>query len=140
MYKLLAAFNGMLIAFMVLSNGIMVEYFGNTPAVLANHFIGLIVIASILVVTKEKWISLKGIPLFYLLGGVTGIATVYYTNLSFLALGATITLMLSMVGRIVTSTVIDHFGLMGMAKHPFYPQKIIGLFLMLIGLVLIIIS
>ena len=138
MYKTLAAFAGMLVAIMVLANGILTEYIGNTPAVLFVNGTGLICMILIVLITKEQWKSIKGIHLFYLFGGVTGIVTVYATNISFLALGATVTLMVSMIGRIVTSTIIDHFGLMGMDKYPFKPVKLIGLSIMAIGLILII--
>lgn len=138
MYKPFAVINGLLISLMILSNGLMTEVLTNTPAVLLIHLTGLVCIGSVILVTRQKWISLKGIPVFYLLGGLTGLATVYITNISFIALGATVTLMLSMIGQIATSTVIDHYGLMGMKKHPFHPAKLIGLTLMMLGLMLIV--
>lgn len=138
MYKSLAAISGMLVAIMVLANGILTEYIGNTPGVVFVNATGLFTMVLIFTLTKEKWQSIKGIHFFYLLGGVTGIITVYATNVSFLALGATVTLMVSMVGRIITSTLVDHFGLFGMTKYPFKPSKLIGLGIMIVGLVLII--
>lgn len=140
MYKSLALLNGAIIAAMILSNGIMVEHLGNTPSVLLNHMIGLTTIVIIYIATKTKWVPLRGIPFFYLCAGLTGLVTVWATNVAFLALGATITLMLSMFGRLVTSAVIDHYGLMGMNRYPVHPAKFIGLFLMVIGVVLIVIG
>lgn len=134
MYKLLAAGGGMMLAIMILSNNMMVLALGNEPAVVINHIVGLITISIILLMTKERRRSMKGIPLFYLLGGVTGVGTVFFTNASYIALGATITLMLSMIGRIVTSTVIDHYGLMSRPRYPFNRRKAIGLLLMAVGL------
>jgi len=138
MYKSLATFTGMLVAIMVLANGILTEYIGNTPSVVFVNGTGFICMTLIVLITKEKWKSIKGIHFFYLLGGVTGIVTVYATNASFIALGATVTLMVSMIGRIVTSTIIDHFGFMGMDKYPFKPIKLVGLTIMTIGLILIV--
>lgn len=138
MYKFLAAISGMLVAIMVLANGILTEYIGNTPSVVFVNAIGLIAMLVIIIATKEQWRTLKGINFFYILGGVTGIVTVYATNVSFLALGATVTLMISMFGRIITSSIIDHFGLMGMDKYPFKPAKLIGISIMTIGLILIV--
>jgi len=138
MYKSLAAISGMLVAIMVLANGILTEYIGNTQSVVFVNATGLITMVLFFIITREKLHSVKGIHFFYLLGGVTGIVTVYATNVSFLALGATITLMISMVGRIVTSSLIDHFGLMGMNKYPFKPVKLIGLGIMVVGLLLIV--
>ncbi len=139
MYKVLAILNGSVIALMILSNGIMVTYLGNTPAVLLNHAIGLFFALLLFMGTEYKWKPLKGIPFFNLAAGLTGLYTVFMSNISFLAVGATLTLMLSMFGRILTSTVIDHFGLMGMKKYSFKPTKLIGLGFMVIGVILIVI-
>ncbi len=140
MYKSLALGNGALIALMILSNGLMVEILGNTPATVINHIIGLTAALIFFIVTGSRWTSLKGIPIFYLLAGVTGLMTVYMANIAFLALGATITLMLSMFGRLVASSVIDHYGLMGMKQYPFEPLKFVGLGLMTLGVVFIVIG
>ena len=138
MYKSLAMFNGGIIAVMIFSNGIMTEHLGNIPAVLLNHIIGLASALLLFYVTKTKWHSLKGIPLFYLTAGVTGLITVSFTNIAFLSLGATVTLMLSMFGRLASSAVIDHFGLMGMKPCPFHPAKVLGLLLMVLGIAFIV--
>ncbi len=138
MYKSLAMINGMLITIMILSNGLMVEIFGNTPSVLANHLIGLTAICIVITATKEKWVPLKGIPLFFLIGGITGIANVYLTNISFLTLGATVTVMLSMVSQMMSSTVIDHYGFFGRTKYPFIPQKLIGISMIVAGMLMVI--
>lgn len=140
MYRSLGTLNGMVIAIMILSNSIMMMAIGNTPSVLLNHMIGLLSISVVLIITKEKWISIKGIHLLYLTGGLTGIISIYFTNVAFVALGATLTLMLSMVGRIITSTIIDHFGLMGMKRYPFKPVKLVGIALMLAGIAFIILD
>ncbi len=140
MYKSLSLGNGALIALMILSNGLMVEILGNTPATVINHILGLTAALIFFIVTGSRWTSLKGIPIFYLLAGVTGLMTLYMSNIAFLALGATITLMLSMFGRLVASSVIDHYGLMGMKKYPFKPLKFVGLGLMTLGVVLIVIG
>ncbi len=140
MYISLGTLNGIIIALMILSNSIMMAAIGNTPSVVINHLIGLVTILTVVLLTKEKWRSIKGINPIYLAGGITGLVSIYFTNIAFVALGATLTLMLSMVGRIATSSIIDHFGLMGMKVYPFKPIKLIGILLMAGGLIFIIIS
>lgn len=140
MYKSFSLITGGIVAVMILSNAVMMNAVGNIQSVLLNHLIGLCVIVLLMVITKTKWHSIKGIPFFYILGGVTGILTVAFTNIAFVGLGATIVLMLSTVGRITTSSVIDHFGLMGRKKYPVRPVKFIGLILMLLGLVFIVLG
>lgn len=136
----LAVANGIVLALMIFANGLLVENLGNTPATLLIHIIGLITIGSIILITKEKWISLKGISPIFLLGGVTGIANVYLLNISFLASGATTTLLLSAIGQIAASTGVDHFGLFGMDRYPFNPKKILGLAVIMVGLILVVLS
>lgn len=140
MYKSMALINGMLISVMILSNGLMVEVLTNTPSVVINHLIGLSIISIIFFLSKESWVSLKKIPYLYLFGGLSGLVTVYFTNISFLLLGATLTLMISMVGRIGLSLIVDHFGLLGMKKYPFRPAKIVGILFMATGIIIIILS
>lgn len=138
MYKSLSFATGGVVAVMVLSNAVMMNAIGNVPSVVLNHIIGFCFALTLMLVTKTKFKSLKGIPFFYLLGGITGIMTVAFYNIAFIYLGATIVLMLSTVGRIATSSIIDHYGLMGRNKYPLKPIKLIGLIMMMIGLALII--
>lgn len=140
MYKLISFIQGAIIAIMILSNGLMASAIGNPYAIVLNHLIGLTTIGFVVIATKNKWLSLKGIPLLYLTGGLTGLVTVYATNIAFIGLGATLTLMIGMVSRIISSLVIDHFGLMGNQKYRFVPPKLIGVGLMTVGLVIIVLS
>ncbi len=138
MYKTYSLFTGMIVSIMILSNALLVKAVGNFTGTLLIHCIGLSFAVLLFLVTKTKFKSLKGIPLIYLLGGATGYLTVYFANVSFLNLGATVTLMLSMFGQITTSTIIDHYGFLGMNKYPFRKSKLIGLALMLGGVALIV--
>ncbi len=138
MYKTYSFITGAIIAVMLLSNSLMMKAVGNVSAILAIHIIGFIGAIVLTLVTKTKPKSLKNIPIIYLLGGFTGYFTVFIANIAFSTLGATITLMLSMFGQIVTSTVIDHYGLLGMERFPFRKSKLIGMALMICGVALIV--
>lgn len=138
MYKILAVIVGSITSFMILSNGLLTDSLGNTPALIFIHITGLLGSIVLFTLKKEHWQSLKNLPVLYLFGGSVGTVMVYLTNLSFLAIGVTITLVLSLVGRIIASTVIDHFGLLGMEKYPFVKQKIIGLLCITLGVVCIV--
>lgn len=138
MYKSLSFISGMLIAVMIFANAVMMNHIGNIPSVVINHLIGLFIMTALMYITKTQWVSLKGIPVFYLMGGISGILTVTFTNIAFIELGATIALLLSTFGRIAGSTLIDHFGLMGRKRYPIKPIKLIGLTLMLLGTIVLI--
>lgn len=140
MYKILALFTGSAITLLVLSNAIMSASVGNPLAIVLNHVIGLFCAVILLVSTATKPKSLKNINIVYLLSGVTGFFTVLFANISFMELGATITLMIMMTGQIIASSTIDHFGILGMEKYPFSKYKLLGIFLMLLGVSLIILG
>ncbi len=138
MYKTYSFIIGAVIAIMILSNTIMMKAVGNFAALVLINVIGLISAIILMLYKKSYPLKLKGIPWFYLIGGFTGCITVFMSNISFVTLGATLTLMLATFGQIITSTTIDHFGLLGMKKYPFRKSKVIGLSLMIIGITFII--
>ncbi len=138
MYKASSFLAGVLLALMTLSYSIITHATGNFAGFIVIHIGALLGAVLLFLLTRSKFISIKGIPLIFLLGGVTGYLAVYFTNQSFLALGATITLMLSVFGQMVASTIIDHYGLLGMKKFPFDKKKLIGLGFMLCGVALIV--
>ncbi len=140
MNKTYAFFTGIVIAVMLLVNSIMTKAVGNFAGIVMIHLVGLIGAALILLLTKTEIKSLKGISFVYLFGGTTGFFTVYFANLSFINLGATLTLMLTMFGQILMSTIVDHYGLLGMEKFPFNKWKLSGIALMIIGVVLIVLG
>ena len=39
-------------------------------------------------------------------------------------------------GQLVFSSLVDHFGLFGLTKYEFNPKKLVGLFIVLVGLVI----
>ncbi|NLK43666.1 MAG: EamA-like transporter family protein, partial [Tissierellia bacterium] len=57
-------------------------------------------------------------------------------NICFSNLGASLTLSLGVFGQLLLSSVIDHFGLMGMDVYKFQPKKLIGFSIILIGIVI----
>ncbi len=140
MYKTYSFIIGAVIAVMILSNTIMMKAIGNFAALVLINVIGLISALILMLYKKSYPLKLKGIPWFYLVGGLTGCLTVFMSNISFVTLGATLTLMLATFGQIVTSSTIDHFGLLGMEKYPFRKSKLIGIAFMLLGVILIILG
>ncbi len=138
MYKLYSFLTGIILAMMILSHSILTSATGNFAGFLLIHIIALTSSLILFLATRSKFKSLKSIPVIFLLGGVSGYFGIYIVNLGFVKLGATITLMLSMFGQILASTIIDHYGLLGMEKFPFNKKKIIGIVFMLMGVAFIV--
>ena len=71
------------------------------------------------------------------LGGIFGALFVAIVAWAARDLGAVFTLTLVIVGQLVTSTVLDHYGLMGFQQQTASPIKIAGCALLLVGAYLI---
>lgn len=136
MYYLLSLIAGTLLAFMVSSNGIVGEAAGNYASSVIIHFIGLVAVIIILFVQKAKFKNLRSIPLWMYSAGLVGIVTVLFTNLTYTALGVSLTVALGLLGQSVTSILIDHFGLFGLPISRFDTKKILGFVIILSGIII----
>ncbi|HEK9099957.1 TPA: DMT family transporter [Bacillus pseudomycoides] len=135
MYNLLSIIIGALIAIMIPLNGILSEITGNYMSSVLIHIVGLFAIVIVLLASKSKLRMQKGIPLYLYSAGAIGVFTVLFSNISFTALGVSITIALSLLGQSVSSIIIDHFGLLGMKVVKFEKKKIFGLLLISSGIV-----
>ena len=135
MYNLLSIIIGAFIAIMIPLNGILSEMTGNYTSSVMIHSVGLVAIVIVLLVSKSKLHMQKGIPLYLYSAGAIGVFTVLFSNISFTALGVSITIALSLLGQSVSSIIIDHFGLLGMKVVKFEKKKMFGLLLISSGIV-----
>lgn len=138
MYKALAIWNGILIALMVSFNGMLAGAIGNSEALILIHLIGLIGTSIIFIIKRQKFVSYKGLPLYLFLAGAIGIFNVTFNNLCFIELGAALTLGLCLFGQLLASSVIDHFGLLGVKVNPLNVKKLAGIVIMGIGIIIMI--
>lgn len=130
----ISVFTGIILAIMISLNGQVSNIFGNYASSVIIHFIGLIGIILVLIFTKSKIQNLKGIPFYMFTGGLIGILTVLFTNTSFIGLGVSLTVSLSLLGQLVTSLIIDHFGYFNMPVVEFDKKKILGLVIIIAGI------
>ncbi|MFL0488184.1 MULTISPECIES: DMT family transporter [Bacillus] len=135
LYNFLSVFIGVLIAIMLPLNGILSEMIGNYTASVVIHLVGLIAVVFVLILNKNKIHFEKGIPLYLYSAGAIGVFTVLFSNISFSALGASITIALSLLGQSIASIVIDHFGLLGMKVAKFEKKKLVGLLFISSGII-----
>ncbi|KFN03479.1 DMT family transporter [Bacillus clarus] len=135
MYNFLSVFIGALIAIMIPLNGILSEMIGNYTASVVIHLVGLLAVVIVLLINKNKIRFEKGIPLYLYSAGAIGVFTVLFSNISFSALGASITIALSLLGQSIASIIIDHFGLLGMKITKFEKKKLIGLLFISSGII-----
>lgn len=130
----ISVFTGIILAIMISLNGQVSNIFGNYASSVIIHFIGLIGIILVLIFTKSKIQNLKGIPFYMFTGGLIGILTVLFNNASFIGLGVSLTVSLSLLGQLVTSLIIDNFGYFNMPVVEFDKKKILGLVIIIAGI------
>lgn len=136
MYKFYAIIIGALISIMVSFNGILDGYLGNYLSVLVIHIVGLLSVSIILLWRREKPILGKGVPYYLYSGGAIGILLVLVNNICFSNLGASLTLSLGVFGQLLLSSIIDHYGLLGMEVYKFQKKKIVGFAIILTGIII----
>lgn len=76
-------------------------------------------------------------PKWKLFVGVLGALYIFITILSIPKIGAAPTIVAAIVGQVIMSLIIDHFGLFGTEEHPINFSRASGFFLLLFSLFLI---
>lgn len=130
----ISVLTGVILAIMVSLNGGVSSASGNYTSSVIIHFVGLIGIIAVLFITKSKLKNLKGIPFYSFTGGLIGILTVLFTNTSFASLGVSLTVSLALLGQLVTSIIVDHFGYFNLPVNKFNKKKILGFIIIIIGI------
>ena len=139
MYKSAGVLVGLLIAIMVTINGTLAGVVGDYAATVVIHFIGLLLISIILIAKKLKIRVEKQIPLYWFSGGAIGAFMIIFNNMSFSHLGVSLTLALGLVGQLIASAVIDHYGLFGLNVSKFKKEKMIGFITIFAGITIMVI-
>lgn len=125
---------GAIVSVMILFNGTLSNALGNLISTVIIHFVGLLSVILVLIISKTKFKFQKGIPFYLYSAGAIGVLTVVLTNLSFAELGVSLTLALGLFGQSIFSIFIDHYGLFGMKIIKFNRKKLIGLSIITIGI------
>lgn len=136
MYQLLTFISGILTAIMVSFNGGLSEVYGIYLATVIIHVVGSFFALIIKILRKDQ----KGLfnygPKWIYLGGVIGVSTTVFANIAYGNISMTSIIALGLLGQLVTSLIVDRFGLMGMEKRPFQPTSLIGLLFSLGGVLI----
>ena len=81
--------------------------------------------------------QLKATPAFYFSGGVYGV--IFVTAILMLAprIGIANTLVATIIGQLIVSVILDHFGLFGLMRHPVNGFRLLGCAGLMVSLYLI---
>ncbi|MGC8603169.1 MAG: DMT family transporter [Desulfomonilaceae bacterium] len=117
-------------------------YVSGGPSIAAtiSFIVGTLGLMAYVLVTGAVWPSLKiliDIPWWMLTGGFLGAILVLFSIILAPKLGATTTLGLIVAGQMITSLILDNFGLVGYQEHPINIWRVLGVALLLGGVVLV---
>ena len=134
--NILALVIGALISVMISFNSGLEGYVGSTYSVVIIHAVGLIAILIVAAIKKEKIVIKEAIPFYLFLGGIFGVMLTLVNIITIGVIGVALTTALAVFGQLVFSSLVDHFGLFGLTKYEFNPKKLVGFFIVLVGLVI----
>lgn len=107
---------------------------------LISFLVGTIGLLLFMLVTRATWSDLKGgfqLPWYYWIGGLLG--AVYVAAIIILTpkLGVALTFGLTVAAQMVFSIIMDHYGWLGVPTSPINWLRVLGVFLVIVGVVLI---
>lgn len=136
MYNLMSILIGALIAIMSSFNSTLSIYTGNYTSSVIIHSVGLIGTIIIMKILKHKITFNKNLSLFLYSAGIIGVFTLLFNNITFVTLGASLTIALGLLGQTLSSIIIDHFGFLDVNVVKFNKKKIISLSIITLGIVI----
>ncbi|HEV7918972.1 MAG TPA: DMT family transporter [Solirubrobacterales bacterium] len=113
---------------------------GSFPAATISFATGLLLLATIAFVAGGGFSKLgdASIPWYYFVGGLLGAAYVTTVLVTVRTLGAGGVTAATITGQLTTAVIIDHFGVLGLTKHPITATRMAGVLLLGIGMYLIV--
>jgi transporter family-2 protein len=137
---LLAVIGGVLLAVQAPTNAILGKASGS-PIIAAflSFLIGTIALGAVVAVTSGKLFapSLKQVPWYAWLGGFYGAFFVAVAAFGAPRVGMGVLLTAAVAGQLAAALVLDHYGLLGLDRHPVNLTRAAGLLLVLVGAVLV---
>jgi len=138
LFTVIAGANGILLGICRLINASLGMRIGSMRGSLVNHFVGAIFAGILLVIGMGKGgLHITGVPSQYFLGGCLGVFVVYINNYAIPYIGATLVVVLMITFQLLTSLVIDHFGLFGAEIIELNSIRLIGIVVLICGAILV---
>jgi transporter family-2 protein len=138
---LLTAFTGGLVALQAPINSVLGRSIGTWQAAFVSFAIGtvaLAIIASLATGGLSQVGGVRDVSLVYLTGGLLGAAYVTSILVTVRTLGAGGVVAATIAGQLAVSVVVDHFGLIGVAKQPITFARVAGVALLGLGTYLVV--
>jgi transporter family-2 protein len=137
---LFAVIGGALLAIQAPTNALLGKASGS-PIVAAfiSFLVGTIALGAAVAATSGRLFdpSLKQVPWYAWVGGFYGAFFVAVAAFGAPRVGVGVLLTAAIAGQLAAALVLDHYGLLGLARHPVNLTRALGLVLVLVGAVLV---
>ena len=131
---ILAILAGTIVTIMNVFNGQLSNQVGVYLSTVIIHLVGLFTLIIIMIIKKQKISFQNHIPLILYTGGMIGVFTVFCNVMSISTIGAALVTALGLLGKMLTSLVLEYKGWLGAKKRTLTFQKVISLVLVMIGI------
>jgi transporter family-2 protein len=142
LYFVLAFVAGMALTIQVGINSTLRRGLGNPwMATLVSFLVGTVGLALFLLLMRTSLptkTAIASVPAWAWFGGLVGAFYVATTVIAGPRLGSATLLALVVLGQLLASLVIDHYGWIGFPEHPLSTQRILGAILLFSGVLLIV--
>jgi len=138
---LLTAVTGGFIALQAPINSVLGRSVGNLQAAAVSFTVGTLVLILIAGLAGGGFGALgevRGLPLYYLTGGILGAAYVTCALVMVRSLGAGGVVAATIAGQLTMSVVVDHLGLLGVTRHPITAARFLGIAFLCAGTYLVV--
>jgi transporter family-2 protein len=136
----LAVIAGIFIAIQAPTNAILGKASGS-PIVAAfiSFVVGMIALGAMVAVTGGRVLApeFRSVPWYAWLGGLYGAFFVAMAAFAAPRIGVATMLTAAVAGQIFAALMLDHFGLLGLARQPVSVERLAGAVLVLVGAVLV---
>ncbi|MBM7562680.1 DMT family transporter [Fusibacter tunisiensis] len=129
----IAYFTGLVLSLMVYFNGQLSAVTSTYISNIVYHGIGFLFFGIMVFVFRKqtpkvayKWV--------FLIPGVMGSLTIILNNYVMSQIGVTLMVAFTLLGQVVTSLIIDHFGLLGKDASKTHTKQWLGVAIMSVGL------
>ena len=137
----LAALAGVLVGLQAPVNSRLGRTIGSVQAATFSFVVGtvaLALVASLFYGGLGSFGEVGKAPVWALVGGLLGAVYVTVAILTVRTLGVSGLTAIVIAGQLAAAVVIDRFGLLGIAKQPIGVQRVVGLVLLVVGVLLVV--
>jgi transporter family-2 protein len=137
----LTACTGGMVALQAPVNSMLGRAVGTWQAAFVSFAIGTVALGAIAALATGglgQVADVRHVSWYYLTGGLLGAAYVTTILVAVRTLGAGGIVAATIAGQLAVSVVVDHFGLVGVARHPITLGRVVGVVLLALGTYLVV--